>query len=45
MNPARVFGLASASGYWRDHWIYWVAPLAAAAFASWLYPRHVSETI
>lgn len=35
MNPARAFGPAAVSGYWTNHWIYWVAPLIGA-FIGWL---------
>jgi len=45
MNPARVFGTAIAAGYWDNHWIYWVGPIAGAALASWLYTRFLSKTI
>jgi aquaporin TIP len=37
LNPARAFGAACASGVWTHHWIYWVAPLAAGAFAARTY--------
>src|SRR5690349_12421582 len=45
MNPARVFGTAIAAGFWDAHWIYWVGPIAGAAFASWIYTRFLSKTI
>jgi len=45
MNPARVFCTALPAGYWDAHWIYWVGPIAGAAFASWLYTRFLSKTI
>lgn len=44
-NPARAFGPALASGFWEFHWIYWVAPFAGAAIASWIYTRLISETV
>jgi aquaporin Z len=34
MNPARSFGPALASNTWESHWVYWVAPLAAALLAA-----------
>jgi MIP family channel proteins len=45
MNPARVFGPGLAAGFWEYHWVYWVGPIAGAAFASWLYTRLISKTI
>jgi MIP family channel proteins len=45
MNPARVFGPALAAGFWENHWIYWVGPVAGAAFAAWIYTRFISKTI
>ena len=32
-NPARTIGPAVISGCWSSHWLFWVAPLAGAAFA------------
>ena len=45
MNPARVFGPGFAAGFWENHWIYWVGPMAGAALASWIYTRFLSKTI
>ena len=45
MNPARVFGPALAAGFWDNHWIYWVGPIAGASLASWIYTRFISKTI
>lgn len=37
MNPARSFGPALVGGVWRDHWVYWLGPLAGAALGGLLY--------
>lgn len=37
MNPARSFGPALVSGIWRDHWIYWLGPLAGAGLGAFAY--------
>jgi MIP family channel proteins len=37
MNPARAFGPALASGYWNNHLVYWIGPLAGGVSAGWLY--------
>ncbi|XP_074032766.1 aquaporin AQPAe.a isoform X2 [Leptinotarsa decemlineata] len=37
MNPARSFAPALMNGDWKDHWVYWVGPLAAGFFGALLY--------
>lgn len=37
MNPARSFGPAVVSNVWTLHWIYWVAPFAAAIACGLVY--------
>ncbi len=37
MNPARSFGPALVQRYWKDEWLYWVAPLAGAGIAAIVY--------
>lgn len=37
MNPARAFGPALFSGFWRNHLVYWVGPLLGGVAAAWVY--------
>jgi aquaporin NIP len=37
MNPARTFGPAVAANVWDAHWLYWVAPIAGAIVAGFVY--------
>ncbi len=37
MNPARSFGPAIVGGLWREHWVYWLAPITAMVAAARLY--------
>ncbi len=37
MNPARSFGPALISGIWKDHWVYWLAPLIGAGLGAGIY--------
>lgn len=37
MNPARALGPALAGGFWANHGVYWVGPLAGGILAGWLY--------
>ncbi len=43
MNPARVFGPALAAGFWENHSLYWIGPIAGASIASWIYTRFLSK--
>lgn len=36
-NPARSLGPAVASGVWRAHWLYWIAPIAGMLVSVHLY--------
>lgn len=37
INPARSFGPAVVNGYWRQHWIWWIAPLLGGLVAATVY--------
>lgn len=37
LNPARALGPALAGGFWSNHGVYWVGPLAGGVLAGWLY--------
>src|SRR5881296_1548822 len=39
MNTARTFGPALAAGYWDNHIVYWIGPLAGGALAGIVYGR------
>jgi MIP family channel proteins len=39
MNPARTFGPALASGFWKAHYVYWVGPLIGGGLAGLVYGR------
>lgn len=43
LNPARAFGPAIASGFWKNHYVFWVGPLAGAALAALVAPYLVHE--
>ena len=34
LNPARAFGPAVASGFWTQHYVYWLGPVAGAVLAT-----------
>lgn len=37
MNPAASFGPALVGWKWKNHWVYWVGPLAGGGLAGFLY--------
>lgn len=37
MNPARALGPALAGGFWDNHWVYWVGPVAGGIVAAVAY--------
>jgi MIP family channel proteins len=39
MNPARSFGPALASGFWKNHIVYWVGPLIGSITAALIYNK------
>ncbi|XP_001633227.2 aquaporin isoform X1 [Nematostella vectensis] len=40
MNPARSFGPTVVMNFWKDHWMYWIGPIAGSCLASLCY-HHV----
>jgi len=44
MNPARAFGAALISGFWADHWVYWVGPVLGASVAALTYQNLVAAS-
>ncbi len=43
VNPARSLGPAVAAGFWADHWLYWIAPLAGGALAAAVHQYFFAE--
>ncbi len=44
MNPARAFGPALFSGFWRNQLVYWAGPLLGGVLAAWVYESALSRT-
>ncbi len=44
MNPARAFGPALFSGFWRNQIVYWIGPLLGGALAAWVYDVALART-
>jgi aquaporin Z len=42
MNPARAFGPALVGGYWANHIVYWIGPIAGGALAA-LVAHHILQ--
>ena len=43
MNPARTFGPAIASGFFQNHFVYWVGPILGGIAAALFYERVLAE--
>ena len=43
MNPARVFGPAIASNFWKAHYVYWIGPLIGGAAAGFVYSLFIEK--
>ena len=43
INPARSLGPAIASGFWINHWIYWVAPIFGSVLGGTFYQLVFAE--
>ena len=39
MNPARTFGPALATGFWKFHVVYWAGPMLGGGLAGLVYGR------
>src|ERR1700675_2679785 len=44
MNPARVFGPALASGFWKAHYVYWLGPMIGGALGGFVYRVFTART-
>ena len=37
MNPARTLGPAFVSGFWENHFVYWIGPIVGSIVAALVY--------
>jgi MIP family channel proteins len=43
INPARTFGPALATGFWNNHYVYWIGPMAGGALAGLICGRFLDK--
>ena len=43
LNPARSLAPALYNGYWKDQWVYWIAPMFAGLVSAYAYKWFVID--